>query len=65
MIRNKEKYQCHECVTERLDIDNEVKEGYLDKVIIELRPEAFVELGRDRWEELSKEKHMCKSPEVQ
>lgn len=42
MIRNKEMYQCHECVTERLDIDNEVKEGYLDKVIIELRPEAFV-----------------------
>lgn len=35
---------------------SEVREGYIDKVIVELRPEALVELGKDCWEELSKQK---------
>lgn len=46
-----------ECVTERLNIDNEVKKSYL-KVIIELRPEALVQLSKDinKWEEQFKQK---------
>lgn len=46
---------------ERLGLGSEVRKGYIDKVIIELRPEALVEeLGKDSWEELSeqKEKHV-------
>lgn len=41
-------------------MDNEVSEDKLGKLIIELRSEALVELGKNCWEELSKqrEKHV-------
>lgn len=43
-------------------MDNKVREGYLDKVIFELRSKALTELGRSRWQELPKEKSTCKGP---
>ena len=57
ITETKKDTSCHECVTERFNIDNEIKKSYL-KVIIELWPEALVQLGKDinKWEELLKQK---------
>lgn len=57
ITETKKDTSCHECVTERFNIDNEIKKSYL-KIIIELRPEALVQLGKDinKWEELFKQK---------
>lgn len=49
---------------ERRGTGSEVREGYIDKVIIELRPEALVELGKHSWEHCcpNSKESMCKGP---